>query len=545
MTDFKVLAHFKGLPVRYRMNSNKLMEMKILFDVNLIRRIKDMGFSWKEREKIWRGELNVMSAWQIGRLFPEAKPLIHSFDILPKPSKNGWVPSPYLMEHQKRGAAIAKERPRHCFWHETGTGKTVLSIEIWKQKRVKTLVVCPLSIIEGAWIEDIRKFAPDCRTANLWRLNKRRGSKTKPSISGRIAFDQTLKTCDIGIVNFDSFKGLRQELEAAGFRMLIVDESSFIKNYRAAVTKDISKFADTMWYVYLLSGTPAPNSDMEFFSQIRLVDPFLFGRSFYFFKMEWFRQTDFAGFRWGLKSDMKDEFKRRVAKVSDYVNKHDVLDLPERTYNIRKIYLSPAEERVYKEMARKMVTEIDEQEIEAANAAVKVMKLREVTSGFLFDEDKNVKVFGDSKLKELKILLEEIGGKPVVIWIQFQPEAAMIMKFLQDKAVLCNSSVSTARQADHIRDFKAGKVQYLVAHPKSVGHGHTLTHCSDAVYYSLSYSYEQQTQSADRIYRYGAKNTCSYYFLLADETIDEAIYRTLFNKEARLTEVLDHVKQFK
>jgi len=222
-----------------------------------------------------------------------------------------------------------------------------------------------------------------------------------------------------------------------------------------------------------------------------------------------------------------------------------VLDLPERTFNIRKVYLSPAEEQVYREMAKRMVTEIEEQEIEAANAAVLCMKLREISSGFLIDEEGQVRICGTTKLNELKELLEEIGNHPVIIWIQFQQEGQQVKDMLGDKAVICNSTVSTTKQIEHIADFKRGKVQYLIAHPASVGHGHTLTHCSDAVYYSLSYSYEKQTQSMDRIYRFGAKNMCSYYYIIADETIDEVIYRTIHAKEARLMEVLDHVRQFK
>lgn len=539
-TGFKQIATHEGHPVLWRLPKPGQMDVRFPFDRKLIERAKAMGLSWKEKDKVWRGDLNVMSAWQMGRLFPEAKPEILGMGILPETSWNGWIPSEYLMEHQKRGAEIAEKRNRFCYWHQTGTGKGCLGIELYKQKHVKTLTVCPLSIIEGAWLEDIRKFAPEIKAVNLWRLARNRNSRM-----GKAAFERGLADCQIAIVNFDTFKTLRPELETRGFRMLIVDESSFVKNPKAAVTKEVAKFADRMWYVYLMSGTPAPNSEAEYFSQMRMVDPFLFGRNFYLFRQEWFRTVDFAGFKWALKPELKEEFRKRIARVSDFVDKHEVLDLPERTFNVRKVYLSKEEDKAYREMARKMVTEIEEQEIEAANAAVKAMKLREITSGFLLDEEAKVSRFGTTKMRELEALLEEIGKRQVIIWIQFKQEAAWIKELLVDRAVVCNSTVSTICQIDNIQNFKDKKVQYLIAHPKSVGHGHTLTNASDAIYFSLSYSYEQQTQSQDRLYRKGQKNACSYYFILADDTIDEVIYRTLYSKEARLEETLGHLKRFK
>lgn len=532
--DFVPIADFKGKKILHRFTKTDRIELKLPFDKSLITRAKDMGLTWRDKDKVWHGPVDVMFAKQFVSIFPEAKIALEKRGLIKEQSINGWVPSPYLMAHQKNGAEIAKLNDRWCYWHQTGVGKGALGIEIWKQKRVKTLVLCPLSIIEGAWLEDIKKFAPEIKAVNLWRARKE--SKTKV---GGVAWNVLVNGCDVAIVNFDTFKIIKDELMTCGFEMLIIDESSFIKNHKAKTTKEVTKFADKMRYVYLLSGTPAPNSEEEFFSQIRLVDPFLFGRNFYLFKNQWFKPLDWSGFKWGLKPELKEEFKRRVASVSDFVEKNKVLDLPDKTFNIRKVYLSDDERKAYVQMAKKMVAEIEEQQIEAANAAVKVMKLREITSGFLLDEKKEVVTFGNTKLKELQALLGEIGERPVLIWIQFQHEARLILETLGSMARVCNSSVNQTKQIENIRDFKDGKYQYLVAHPASIGHGHTLTVCSDAVYYSLSHSYEKQTQSADRIYRKGQKNQCTYYFLLADDSIDEVIYRLLHQKESRLHDVLD------
>lgn len=552
-SDFVQIATFKDRPVMYRFPKPNHIELRLPFDRSLIQRAKDMGLNWREKDKVWHGEANAMFAKQMVRLLPESKETFLSRRLLHMPSTNGWEPSAYLMEHQKRGAEIARDHDRFCFWWQTGTGKTCHSIEIIRQKGIKTLVVCPLSIIETAWLEDISRFAPEIKAVNLWRARKARNGRT-----GSAAWDTLINGCQVGIINFDSFKIIKDELAACGFRMLIVDESSFVKNPKAQITKELTKFADRLPYVYLMSGTPAPNSEEEFFSQVRMVDPFLFGRNFYLFKSQWFEPTDWTGFKFRMKPDLREEFKRRVAKVSDFVEKHKVLDLPDRTFNIRKVFLSDTERKIYNQMARKMVAEIEEQEIAAANAAVKVMKLREVTSGFLIDEEGKVAQFGKSKLNELMALLQEIGNRQVLIWIQFQHEARTISDMLGQDARVCNSTVTQARKIENVVDFKTGRYRYLIAHPGTLGHGNTMINCADVIYYSLSHSFEKHSQSMDRNYRKGQEKQCSYYFLLADNSIDEPIYRVLHMKESRMRDVLDynpdieinkevleHVRQFK
>jgi len=134
-----------------------------------------------------------MFATQMVRLLPESKETLLARELLHMPSTNGWEPSAYLMEHQKHGAEIASVHPRWCFWHETGTGKTLTAVEIIKQKHVKTLVVCPLSIIETAWLEDINRFAPEIKAVNLWRARKARSGRTGSSIRSRSSLAASLK----------------------------------------------------------------------------------------------------------------------------------------------------------------------------------------------------------------------------------------------------------------------------------------------------------------------------------------------------------------
>ena len=513
--------------------------LKAPYDESLINQLNrnGLGMRFDRKTRVWHHPVTHNFAESFSRTFPtHTPPEIRSY-LTHEPIS--WVPSSYLMDHQRKGAELALERPRHGFFYQTGVGKTLIGLEICVQKRVKTLVVCPLSIITNAWIEDAEKFYPGLKIINLWAFKKRRKSQ-----SGAIAYRKALESCSIAVINFDSFRAIADELSKVGFKMLIVDESSKVKEFKSKITKALIKFADDMPYVYLFSGTPAPNSEMEYFSQIRMLDQELFSTSFYGFRSRYFYPAGYGGYQWKMMEGKRIEFMEKLAKVTSVVKKHDVLDLPEKTINVRDVYLSPKELKIYKEMERHLIVEFEDTEVLAANAAVKLMKLREATSGFLIGEEHKIVVTGHSKLKELKYLLEEIDDQ-TIIWTNFHHEAASVTDMLTKAGISWVRADGTIKQEgkdEAIRKFKSGEAKVFVAHPASVGHGITLTCCSFMVYFSMSYSYELHQQSSDRIYRYGQKNACSYYYLIAKDTVDEVIVKALSKKKKVVDEVFAFIK---
>lgn len=371
-------------------------------------------------------------------------------------------------------------------------------------------------------MEDLERFAPELRkrSVSLWNL---KGSK----------LEDAMHKHQVCLINYESFRTKAKLLEEAGFDMVIADESSKVKTFNSGVTKTLIKFTDNIPKVYLLSGTPAPNTRLEYWSQIRMMDVSLLGASFYQFRSKYFQGSGYNGFTFTEKPQKAGELTRLIASVSTVVRKEDVLDLPDRTDMVRYVDLSIKESQVYKEMSKKMIVEIEDNDISASNAAVKLMKLRQITAGFLIGEE-GTTTFGNSKLKALINLLNEIGDNQVIIWTQFKHEAVMIQNEIQSaldqQAGICNGTVSQSLKDQTIKAFKNNKIPFLIGHPKSIGHGVTLTNCSYAIYYSLSYSSEEYIQSKDRIYRKGQNNACSYYHMIGSKTIDEVIYKALINK---------------
>ena len=156
----------------------------------------------------------------------------------------------------------------------------------------------------------------------------------------------------------------------------------------------------------------------------------------------------------------------------------------------------------------------------------KLMKLREIVSGFVINKDGSITDFDTNKDKLLDAAFEEIGDKPVIVWCQFQHEINRLTEKYNGVAL-----TSQTRDRDSIiRQFKNNEIKLLFTHPKLLGKGLTFVNCTYNIYYSLSFSYEEYRQSQDRIHRIGQDNKCTYIILQGKNTIDEKIYNCLKRK---------------
>jgi SNF2 family DNA or RNA helicase len=190
------------------------------------------------------------------------------------------------------------------------------------------------------------------------------------------------------------------------------------------------------------------------------------------------------------------------------------------------------QQKAYTEMLKQNIMEFKGSVTLGVNELAKICKLREITGGFVITTEGLPVKISDSKINVLKELLEEIPeDKQVIIWIQYHWECAEIKKLLGEKAVVLTGIIPQREKIRNIDDFKSGKKQFLIAHPKSGGHGLNLQQCSYVIWYSLSYSYEEYGQACDRCYRIGQNNKVTYFHLLTKDSIDEVIYKAVKNKQ--------------
>lgn len=497
-----------------------------------------------------------------------------------------------LMQHQIQGVEFAIKTNGVCAFHyEVGCGKTLTSLATYsyfkaKEPQLKLLVICPISLIHGAWVKEIEKF-----TEYDWvDLHQ---EKYPPD-------SRNPKNIDICLVNFESliswkkFEALHTAiLNSNSPWMVVIDESSKMKNHQSKTVsrlngdwekgKYIQGIRDLCKYRIELTGTPAPNDFFEYWSQMYFLHPHILGENFYKFRNQYYhmrrgkeiipgavfgktalREMFNNGYKYEFNAAMHDEFFGRLKPWCHMVKAKDCLDLPEYVDEYRMVDMAEDQKRVYKEMKTQFVAEIRKelQDIRIglpteqapltptivviANLVLtKMMKLRQITSGFAIDETGTAHAVTtkiNPKIQALRDIVEECGNEQIIIWAQFRWEIALITNILKEVSGEGNKMAGVSElhggvpekdRIVHIDNFINGKNRFLVAHPDSAAHGLTFVNCCYSVYFSLSYSFEEYSQSRGRIMRHGQSRNCVYFHILASGTVDEEILAVCQKKKTK------------
>lgn len=437
----------------------------------------------------------------------------------------------YFYRHQCVGLEAAKVFPQFAEFFDTGTGKTPLAIEIIRHYRVKTLVVCPIAIIEPAWMHDIRKFGNGLKAVSLWAGNKKK------------RLEKMLENADVYIINFKGYQILLKELLAFGIEMIIVDESSRMKNHKAQITKDLLNNAHHFKYRYILSGSPWPNSLLEAWGQMNFIDPNILGNNYYHYRGKYFANYDRMGYNWQLKQGSREKIMERIKTKAIFFSKDDCLDLPPKVYQVREIEMTSEQRRAYKDMKEELYLEIMSKEITVQNALAKMAKLRQITSGFVYTPDGYTIEISNAKYNELENHLEEIGNHQVTIWINYRAEAKEIKRRLGDKAVEYHGGITKQADKDsNFRKFTAGDAQYFIANGQSCAHGLTMTNATYSDIFSNSLSFEIRKQLEERQHRIGQTKSVTYTDFVVLDSIDVYLMMLWQGKKVTMNDALAYLK---
>lgn len=458
-----------------------------------------------------------------------------------------------LMRHQQLGREIARYQDRYAFFYDTRTGKTPLSLSIMYDDIVanpthKWLVVCPLILIENAWMPDAAEFIPEIKVVSCHAATPAK------------RLERIRSEANIYVTNTESFVKYREHFDKLHLAGCIVDESSDMKSPKSKVSKELVDFAQTLKRFYLLSGTPAPNGEQEYYMQLRAVDYYGIQQSYSQFKEHYFVNMSYNPQyeKLALRPDKKDELFSLIRKYALYVDKEDVLTTPGRTFHEVEFEMPAELKKHYNKLKNELYMEVgDGLRITAPSAAAKLNKLNQVTSGFIIDTQavKENKFYNEDRTElynlsgyrfaKLIDLLGEIGDEQVLIWANYKAEFKIIREALGDTCRCVYGETSIAEKNEAIRLFKEGKIQYLIANPASADKGLTLTNAHISIYFSLNWSYELFKQSMERIYGDVMKQPkhCDYYVMIAKGTIDRVLYSDVLQGKGEASyAVLNHLK---
>ena len=448
------------------------------------------------------------------------------------------IPSPTLklFKHQAKAVELARQHRRFLFAWECGAGKTIAFLAIHSEGGGRSLVIAPKSVAHTAWSEDTANFYPEFRVAVVAGLS---APKRKEAILNR--------DVDIVVINPENLAKHIADIKQAGFTRVGFDESSKLKNPDSKVSQAAVRISQFVPEFYCFSGTPAPNGDQEYFTQMRCIDPRIFGERWYGFINEYFFTNKIMvngrevvkGYV--PKNVKREQFLSNLRKRSWALRKSDCLDLPDKTDSFRIVDLSKDEMHAYK-MAKQMLALELQGRVRQFDAGAKAMKLRQLANGWAYADD-SVAVTGKSKMNALNELLEELGSEPVIIWADFKHDIKRIQNVLGEDRCARLHGETSKDAADIVRSFRRGDVQYIVCHAASAGHGITMTNACHAIYYSVPWSAELYEQSRARIDRSGQTRKMTFHHLIARDTIDHQVLKLVQGKVDASTALMEELKR--
>jgi SNF2 family DNA or RNA helicase len=433
---------------------------------------------------------------------------------------------------------------------EMGTGKTKVAIDWagigyhnYEVKRV--LVICPLSVI-GVWQRQIKQHLPF-----FARVRVLTGSTPERAASIRRMIRSPQPTQDWLIINYegiwrgDGRNRIEDLLEKWGPDLVICDEGHRIKSSTAKQSKAAARIGGFAEQRLVLTGTPITKSPLDIFGQFRFIDSAIFGSNWYRFKN---RFGIWGGWgRYQLKGYKHlDELVGKVRGNTFRIKKEQAIDLPEKVFVTVPVELGQKAMDYYRKMAKEMIIEIEETHATAAIVLVKILRLSQITSGFIKDVNDQIRVFDNSKLNVCMDLLDDIIAqqKKVVIFVRFRKdieriEEAIKKKFKIEPLILSGSVPHNQRDSLIERFQNDDRTKVFIAQIQAGSLGIDLTASSVAIFYSLDYAYANYVQAQDRLHRHGQRNKVTYYHLVVPRTID-ALTLTILKDKGDLAHAIVH-----
>ena len=535
--------------------------------------IKAIGsYKWNKMFQVWEfplnkvtaimDKLNVQITPEIEELYKEYKEIenkrqkkINYINNLSTQNLDNKYPG--LWRHQKITLEAATQFDSYALFLDPGLGKTLIIQELFFiKKATRALVICPLNTINNVWKKEIKKWHPELKFCNLWEdidalenedadiygINYEQFKKfydIEPDIiQGKIA---SLKTQQRKTLNdSDKFMEFDKKIEALKqvktkelkdkIDFLVIDESSKLKDSQSQITEAAVFYKDRILYRFIMSGTPAPNSALEFWGQMAFINSDLLGDNFYRFRNTYFSSYGYGGHKYSISNKNRESIMQKIKEQAIFFSKDDELDLPEQIFEERYIEMDTEQAKVYNQMLTENIAYFEDKVVISSVELAKIMKLREITSGFFFDDQGKAIAISESKIDILMEILEEIGNHQVAIFCNFDWEIATLKDKLRDKAVVLHGKMKQKDKDKNIEMFTDNVIQYFIANVKSTAHGQNFQNCHYAIYFSLSYSHEDHKQSQDRFHRGGQKNKVTYFYPMAKKTIDEILYKVLTKK---------------
>lgn len=482
----------------------------------------------------------------------EAKKYIRLFanDLSLIPDGNRWSKEFKPFMHQKMMLEYGIRLPYFSNLSEMGTGKTyptIITIKELLKKGIidKAFIIVPKTIARSVWKHQVKQYS-DLSISIIDGPDKKR-------------MEALNEDANIYITGYEMFNVLKNDILPMLDKriMIVLDESSKIKNPKAKRSKALHKAGKLVSRKIILNGTPITQGAQDIFSQYLFLDGGeTFGTSYDNFLQTYFYKPP-KGWKWVIKNkEALDAISDKIYNCGLRYLKQECLDLPPKLYENREVTMNNEQWKAYESMREQMVAWIKgkeerEERIDASVVVVKLLRLSQITSGFSKNEHGDVIRFSDNpKLNELKDILqaELYNGNQIVIWARFIPDLMAIKNLCEELNISYGLLYGATKDKDReniISEFLDRKIKIFIGQPGAGGLGIDLYTANIVVYYSNTYTLADRLQSEDRTHRKGSEvhNKVTYIDLVAqgpngEGTIDHHIIHTVLKEKKSIADAI-------
>lgn len=435
--------------------------------------------------------------------------------------------------YQQFATDFILEHPISCLMLDMGLGKTVITLTALWQLALdsfdvsRILVIAPKRVAEDTWPKELSKWE------HLSGLDATLVMGTQAEREAALR-QQTF----LYIINRENVSWLVAN-HPWDFDMVVIDELSNFKSNQAQRFKAMKRVRPLVSRIVGLTGTPAPNSLLDLWPEMYLMDMgqrlgrFIGGFRDRFFTPD--KRNREIIYSYKPREGAEEAIYGLISDICISMKAVDYLDMPELIMNRIEVSMDSRERKVYDDFQRDMVVSLQGEELDAVNAAALSGKLTQMANGAVYGENRKVLHIHDRKLDALEDLMEAANGKPLLVAYWYEHDLQRI------KARFKNARcIDTIQDID---DWNAGKIPLALIHPASAGHGLNLQEggCT-IVWFGLTWSLELYQQLNARLWRQGQKHTVVIHHIVTKGTHDEDVLRALDKKDTRQSALIDAVR---
>ena len=442
-----------------------------------------------------------------------------------------WTGKHKPFDHQKTTAGFLTMNKRAFCFNEQGTGKTASAIwasdYLLQQKLItRVLVICPLSIMDSAWRDDLFTFA----THRTVSVAHGAAAKRKKIIE---------EGSEYVIINYDGVAIVADEIKKGGFDLVIVDEATHYKNAQTTRWKTLNKLINEDTWLWMMTGTPAAQAPTDAYGLAKMVNPRSVPRFFGSFKDQVMHRV--SQFTWRPKPDATEVVFKALQPAVRFT-KEECLDLPPMVYVKREVELTRQQKKYYKQLKDKLVMEITGAEVTAMNAAVSLNKLLQISAGAVYTDDGSTLEFDiKHRYKVLREVIDESSQK-ILVFVPFKHVIDILTDKLRSEGItteVIRGDVSAPQRTQIFRTFQTTpNPRVLVIQPQAAAHGVTLTAANTVVWWGPTSSLETYEQANARVHRSGQVHK-STVVQLQGSAAEKHVYRLLDKRINVHTKLID------